>query len=220
MLVYFVRHGESNFNASGRFQHGQDSLSPSGIKQAKTVARRFAHVDIDLIISSPFIRARRTAEIINAVVHKPIEFNDCLVENKAPTEIVGREWHDPEAVKITQQLEAGYEDPNFRFSDEETFWDIKQRALSFINDLEQVDQDDVLVVTHGMILKMIIGVMIYGEGLTPRMFRPFNAFFGVSNTGVTLCQQDNHGRWQVVTWNDQNHLKEMVEDVLERRASR
>lgn len=60
-----VRHGESEWNAQGRWQGQADpELSPRGLEQAERAAGALAGVTIDLVVASDLIRARRTAEII------------------------------------------------------------------------------------------------------------------------------------------------------------
>lgn len=63
--LYFVRHGESEANAAGRFAGQTDSpLTERGRQQAEAVAEVLAGVDFDHVISSDLSRARDTAEAI------------------------------------------------------------------------------------------------------------------------------------------------------------
>ena len=64
MKIYFVRHGESEGNVSKIYQHNETALTPQGEKQARTLAKRFLHIPIDLIISSDLKRAKQTSEIL------------------------------------------------------------------------------------------------------------------------------------------------------------
>lgn len=66
MLIYLVRHGETEWNAAGRFQGREDvPLNDNGIIQAGALAAGFLGKDVRLIVSSPLIRARQTAQIIS-----------------------------------------------------------------------------------------------------------------------------------------------------------
>jgi probable phosphoglycerate mutase len=64
MRVLLARHGETPWNAEGRYQGQIDiPLSPVGEKQAALLAERLATVPITRAVASPLSRARRTAEI-------------------------------------------------------------------------------------------------------------------------------------------------------------
>lgn len=64
MRVLLARHGETPWNAEGRYQGQIDiPLSTVGERQAGLLAERLAEVGITRAVASPLIRARRTAEI-------------------------------------------------------------------------------------------------------------------------------------------------------------
>jgi probable phosphoglycerate mutase len=62
---YFIRHGQTDWNAIGRMQGQSDiPLNATGLQQAKEAAEKFVGLDIDRIVSSPLKRASVTAQII------------------------------------------------------------------------------------------------------------------------------------------------------------
>ena len=66
MNLYFVRHGQTDWNMQNRLQGSSDiPLNSTGIEQAHIVADKLSSVNFDLIISSPLNRAVTTANIIN-----------------------------------------------------------------------------------------------------------------------------------------------------------
>jgi len=76
-----VRHGITDWNRQRRFQGRTDiALNDEGIAQAHAAARRLQDVPIDIIFSSPLIRAVRTAEIIATSSGKPIDIETGLIE--------------------------------------------------------------------------------------------------------------------------------------------
>ncbi len=74
MNIYLVRHGESELNKVSVHQTEDTPLSPEGIKQANKLAERIKKLKIDFIYSSPYKRAKQTAEIISKKLKKPIEY--------------------------------------------------------------------------------------------------------------------------------------------------
>jgi len=63
--LLLVRHGETDWNASGRLQgHTDRPLNDYGRRQAADVAERLAAEDVTAVYTSDLARARETAEII------------------------------------------------------------------------------------------------------------------------------------------------------------
>ena len=64
MRILLARHGETPWNAEGRYQGQEDiALSPIGEAQAQALGERLREVRIDRAIASPLSRALRTAEL-------------------------------------------------------------------------------------------------------------------------------------------------------------
>ena len=67
MIMFVTRHGETDYNAAGRYCGGTDvPLNDVGLAQARELARRLINVKFDAVISSPMLRARQTADIVCA----------------------------------------------------------------------------------------------------------------------------------------------------------
>ncbi|MDR1076693.1 MAG: histidine phosphatase family protein [Xanthomonadaceae bacterium] len=63
MRILLARHGETPWNAEGRYQGQIDiPLSPTGEAQARALGERLRDVRIDRAVASPLSRARNTAE--------------------------------------------------------------------------------------------------------------------------------------------------------------
>ena len=72
-MIYLIRHGETAFNAAGRYQGHVDSpLTPLGVAQAQAsaalLAAEFRHAPPPPIWTSPLGRALATAEIVGAAL--------------------------------------------------------------------------------------------------------------------------------------------------------
>jgi broad specificity phosphatase PhoE len=65
--VYLARHGQSDWNAAGRWQgHADRPLTALGLRQAAELAEELADVPLDAVYSSDLRRARETAEAVAA----------------------------------------------------------------------------------------------------------------------------------------------------------
>lgn len=204
MKVYFVRHGESEFNAQHRVQFPTTPLSELGQQQAKAVAARFQHIPIDVILASPMTRAKHTAEIIAATVNQPVQLMVELEEIHRPTELQGLSFQDPIVKKYRQTLDENLDD-DWRYSDDESFNDTKARGLRFLRQLQQRGEEHVLVVMHGIMMVYVIALMMFGEELDKKTFSKIIRFTHMSNTGITICEWENNV-WQLRILNDAAHL--------------
>lgn len=210
--VYLVRHGESEGNVGPLRQGSLTPLSEAGEKQAESVTKRFENIFINKIISSPQTRAKHTAEAINRVLNKPIEFSDLLIERKHPSSLIGKPKKDPAVLEIDEQINKHFHDIEWRHSDEENFQDLKNRAVQLFKHIETLEEQNILLVTHGVFMRMIASYIILGEKLTSQQYWDFFVVLEVSNTGITILEQSQFGeeepRWHIVTWNDHAHLGE------------
>jgi len=219
MKIYFVRHGESEFNAANKHQHSQVELSQQGKEQVAIVAKRFLRIPIDVILTSTSTRAYKTANIIAAAIERKIIQTSLLTEIKQPSEIVGFSIDDPEAIRVRALIKEHWNEASWHYSDEENFFDAKARAQKFLPMLAERKEENILAVTHGVfltggarkvltgrkVLKMVLTLMAAGEKLTPELFLGVRDFFVHRNTGITLCEYDERG-WRLITWNDHAHL--------------
>jgi probable phosphoglycerate mutase len=72
--LLLVRHGQSTWNALGRWQgHGDPPLSELGREQVRTLATALAAERIDALVASDLQRAAQTAEIVAGALGLPLE---------------------------------------------------------------------------------------------------------------------------------------------------
>lgn len=76
-----LRHGTTDWNRQGLFQGRTDiPLNDDGIAQAHAAATRLQGVAFDRVVTSPLIRALKTAEIISSARDKPLAVDDGIIE--------------------------------------------------------------------------------------------------------------------------------------------
>jgi len=69
MKLFLIRHGETDWNKQGRFQGREDiPLNETGIKQALNWGQALKGEHYAAVITSPLMRAKKTAEVIAEVV--------------------------------------------------------------------------------------------------------------------------------------------------------
>lgn len=203
--IYLVRHGQSLHNAARKHQQPQVKLSKKGLKQSQALGQRFKNIPLEVIISSPQLRARETAECISKAINKKIVFSSLLEELRWPSELEGVDHDSPTTDIIFKLLDQNILDQDWHFSDEENIFDLKKRALKCLKFLQSKTEENILVVSHGNFLKMLVCVMLFGEKVTPDYYLRVRSFLKVNNTGI-IAGEFGVNTWKIVTWNDYTHL--------------
>ncbi|HSW89328.1 MAG TPA: histidine phosphatase family protein [Patescibacteria group bacterium] len=206
MTLYIVRHGESEGNAARVHQTNEMPLSPSGLSQAKKVAGRFLHTPVDLIISSTAMRAEQTAKEISAAVSKEIEFNEKLIEKQGPSETAGKKHIDVH--HIWKAIAKHSDDPDWHYSNEENTWDFIKRIAQQLRQIEMRNQENIVLVSHGHVIRALLGLMLFGPEFSSRQFDLLVEGLQTTNTGITVCSYREDKRWEILTFNDHAHLLE------------
>ena len=205
--IYFVRHAQSEGNEQpDYFQSPASKLSKQGEEQAGVLADRISKIDIDVILSSSWPRARQTAEIIARQCVKPIRYTDLLGETKLSSVYYGKRKDDPEIMQMQKVYEQNKLSPDWRVADEENMEDRKERASKILELLLSFAEANLLVVTHGSILRSIIAYMIFGAEFTRVEYHKFVPFLQASNAGITVCTYSKQEGWKMLTWNDRAHF--------------
>ena len=207
MILYLVRHGESEANAEDVHSSGDTPLTRVGREQARKIAARFRHIALDVIFSSDQNRAFDTAEEIKERIRKPHIVSKHLREIRRPSEMQRKSRRDPEMVRI-RNLIARNTKKNWHYSDEENFHDFKTRVAKFLKLFQKRKERHALVVSHGGTMRILLGLMLFGErDFSQKMFYRLLDVFKLVNTGLTVCEYKD-GDWKIRVWNDHAHLGE------------
>jgi broad specificity phosphatase PhoE len=154
--IYLIRHGETEWNAQGRFQGKLDSaLTDTGVKQAEAIGRRLAGSgrSFDAFITSPLGRTCQTASIIAGLAHLPAAQCDGRL-----AEVSLGSWDGLTHFDIDAQWPGLLDgstpfDWFFRSPDGESYDAAFQRAESWLREQQGVT----VAVSHGLIGRLIRG---------------------------------------------------------------
>ena len=155
--VYLIRHGQTVWNAEGRFQGQTDSvLSDLGWSQAARLAVVLARVPLAAVYSSPLSRARLTAEAI-ATPHRLT-----VVQLEPLREIGMGVWEGLTTAEITQRFGPVIE-PRRKHPEwvaplgGETLTEVRERTMRAVEEIVARHQGEtVAVVAHGAVIKTVI----------------------------------------------------------------
>ena len=147
-MIYFIRHGETDYNKDFRFQgHLDIPLNTTGLMQANKALENSKTLHFDKIYCSPLTRAKQTAEIINTFHGLPIIEDDRLKEIYMGT-LQGRCFKD----LSEQEQEYAFSRPEFFGG--ESHDELCFRVIDFFKEIEN-SKEDILIVSHGGIYRAL-----------------------------------------------------------------
>jgi len=199
MLIYLVRHGETEYNQRGLGLGRADvSLTPFGERQVKALGARLASAPIDRIYTSPLARCVTTAAEVAGGRDIELERRDELIELD-----VG----ETEGLAFAQMREkypefltawAGPEGVSMPMPSGESLRDLEGRLIPFAQHLVKSPAETVAVVSHNFVTRILLTHLL---GLDISAFRSLNVDLA-SLTTVTIRNQ----RAAIRSLNDCCHL--------------
>lgn len=162
MRVYILRHGQTDLNRERRVQgHLNVELNETGIRQAKELAEviREKGLHFDRVYSSPLKRALDTCQIVTGRSLEEIriderlkEFNFAELEGSKYTELPGTAQTFFTAPERFKPMGEG-----------ETFPELIDRVMDFLEDLKKVDAETVLLTSHGTAIHAMLLALEHKE---------------------------------------------------------
>ena len=173
MIIYVIRHGETNANKEGLLQGWTNNpLNEKGIELAEVTGRALQGIRFDRCYASPLIRARQTAELVlresgNADV--PILTDDRLKEIHMG-EWEGKSFRSGPDGAMCPEAKSFFQDPfSFAgFSGGEKARDVCERTQAFLRELAARTEGDgaepgppvtVLIATHGFAMRAMLNFL-------------------------------------------------------------
>lgn len=159
MKIYIVRHGQVPHNVLERYSNENEDLTQVGVNQAIELKKKMVDIDYDIVISSPLIRAKHTAEIIN--VKKKNRIIDNRLEERNPGNLNGK------PISFTNREEYWNYNSNIQYGTSENIKVFFNRVFDFLNDLKKKEYTSVLIVAHSGVTKAFSA---YFEGINDGKF--------------------------------------------------
>ncbi len=177
-----VRHGETDWNASGLTQGSTDiPLNDTGRRQASETGTLLAEDSWDALVASPLARARETAEIIGRYTG----LSDITLDPR----LVERSFGLAEGMNADERKQAF---PDKIIPGAEAWDAVRARALAAIETIRgEYAGKRVIVVSHGGAILNILAE-VTGDALGPGKLV-------LENAGASLIEHD--GEWRLRWWN-------------------
>jgi broad specificity phosphatase PhoE len=158
--LYFVRHGETEWNAAARMQgQGNSSLNDVGRRQADDHGRLLSGLGIEALYASPLERARETVAIVRRHIDLEPHYDERIMEwdcgdwsGHLRSEVAER-WADEWAALATDPYH--YRGPRC-----ENYPDMIARSRPFVTEILSGHAGHIAVVSHGMIGRVMVGILM------------------------------------------------------------
>lgn len=212
MRILLARHGETAWNAAGRYQGQEDiALSPVGETQARALGQRLREVRIDRAVASPLARARHTAEL--ALGEDRVAL---LATDAGLMEIAHGDWEGLLAEEIRdrdgERLRAWHETPDtVLMPGGESLLQVADRAWAALaRACDGLDADDtLLLVAHDAVNRVILCKVL---GLPLGRLWSFRQ----APTTLNLLQGPDVDHLDVVRLNDCGHHTALFGEAVHR----
>lgn len=159
MRIYFIRHGETDWNKEGKLQGRTNiPLNENGRYVAELTRDALKDVRFDVAFTSPLDRAKETAEII--LQGRDIE----IIEEERIAEVCFGKYEGAKKNKADENIENFFKRPEKYIAPEggESLKTVLARETQFLEELfynEEYKDSTILVSTHGAALSGLLCVI-------------------------------------------------------------
>lgn len=186
---YFImRHGQAVSNVLGSIscEPTGNPLTDEGVAQAESSAKEIKNKNIDLIVSSDYVRARQTAEI----VAKNIGYDlDKIIFDDRLHEVNFGAYNNESVESYHSHFKSTLDRFHIRPEGGENLNDVKQRAAEFLYELEEKHKGkNILIVSHGDPTWMMqtVALGISPEEIISDLEKDYKKIFYLKNAEVRL----------------------------------
>lgn len=203
--LYLIRHCEAIGNSRQEFQGLTDlDVTERGAKQLECLKQRFNGKKIDVIYTSPLIRAYKTALAVKGEKDVPIiELNDLLEINGGNLE--GVKW-EVFSKEMTDLYSVWDNEPHlFKSPGGESMQQVFDRTKTALNKIfSECSGKTVAITCHGCVIRNII-CHLYNKPI-----EEIKNIGWTDNTSVTYFEVNDDGGIKIFYENDYSHLTEDV----------
>ncbi len=172
--IALVRHGETDYNKNRIIQGRIDiPLNENGKLQALKTAEYFKNKRVDLMISSPLVRAKVTSQIIAEEIH----YNNEILIDEA---FIERNFGDADGKEIDHYINLVHQEKIVGLEDSKV---ISARMINgIINVCQKHPEKNIVIVCHSHSIKGVLAA------LEPEKY---DFKINLVNCGITLLEYKN-----------------------------
>lgn len=209
LTVYLMRHGQSQANVERIFANGDDGypLTEEGRAQAALAAELLALKNIKRIYTSPILRAKQSAAIVEKRLGiEPVVLDE--IREFSVGELEGRPISgEAEATFMRLMLQWITGNSSEKIPGGENHLEIIGRMKKAIDIVVSENHvGEVLLVSHGGFLTMTLPFLCSGIDIREFFSRPS---YGIGNCSITTVRVNNGAQFpsiELVDWANSSHL--------------
>ena len=184
MELYLIRHGETDYNVSRRYQGmwGESRLTENGKRQAAAGRTLISSIPFDRIYSSAALRTRETCAILFPEKHD-IVFEDDIREVDVGwlTHLYSKEAR----AKYVEEFKVADAEHSFKMFDGESPQETLARAKKVIDRTVKNGGERVAIVSHGAFIRYMLAYLFGMDA---------SSIANCDNCGVTLVTIRENGK--------------------------
>jgi 2,3-bisphosphoglycerate-dependent phosphoglycerate mutase/probable phosphoglycerate mutase len=190
------RHGETDYNATGRWQgHLDSALTETGWNQARFAVPVLTKFAPELVVASDLRRATNTATVFTDAVGIPLRIDERLRETH-----LGK-WQGLTNAEVEAEwpgmIDLWRVDPTVAPPDGETRVEVADRAAEVVDDVDREFDGTVMLCAHGGLISALTGRLLNLP------IGSWGQLGGIGNCHWTVFTRrpDGDGRWRLSSYN-------------------
>jgi len=154
MKIFIIRHGETTSDVENKYGGDYDDhLTEKGIAQAKELAEKIANRGIEIIFSSPRIRAKETSDILKEKLNCKVQIIDDLRERNAYGILTGMEKN--EAKSKFPEMVNSLSDYKYTIDGGASYEHLLERAKNTFEEICNSSHNALAVISHSGLIRCI-----------------------------------------------------------------
>lgn len=199
--IYFIRHGETEKNHRWIHQGPDEPLTPRGEEQVKRLIAFIQDEQIDTLVSSNYLRARQTADMISAVLGFNYSIAPSVREFGRPIKIYDRHHLSLPSLRYFFDLYRHRMDLLWDKEGAENLVHVRERVHDARLMLEEIEGKRIAVISHRIFMTMFTETVCYDKPLS--LFKFIHGLVGpgrIPNAGILHFLCEPAGQEKKCTW--------------------
>lgn len=201
--VIMVRHGETEWNVLCKFLGSVDlPLNEKGRRQAGYAKEALKDEKIDVIYSSPMLRAYQTGEIIRG--DRPLE----IIKEDGLREISCGKWEGLNGKEVEEKFPGqiylwGNKPEECRIEEGDTFREVSDRMIEAFWKIVNENRGKTILITAHMICLTLLMIHFGGKEINDLWdVKP------ISNAALNIVEVSEDNNVDIISWSDDSFVPE------------
>ena len=199
--IYFIRHGETAKNRGRIHQGPEEPLTERGREQVRDAIIFLRNQNIDTLVSSNYVRARETADIVANDLGLPYTIEPSVREFGRPLALYGKHHYSFDTMRYIFDLYRHRLNLLWDHDGAENLAHIRERIRDARLMLEALPGERIAVVSHRIFMSMFTETVCYDRPLSlGKFFRGMVGRKNIPNTGILHFTCDTPSDAKKCTW--------------------